>query len=1081
MAAFGGFIVTNKGRALLAKVQAGAQIAFTRLAIGDGSLSGQQMVAMTNLISLKKSLTINKIKPQSDGKITIGSFLTNTDITVGFYFRELGVFANDPDEGEVLYAYANAGAGAEYIPAGGGPDIVQKYIDVIVIFSSSSNVSAVIDQSLIFAGRVEFESHMQSAVLDHPDGSVTTAKLAAKAVTQAKIGDKAVGQAQIADKAVGSGQLANGAATDTVIGNRTIDDTVTAASGADTPTRLWSKLANIIKQFSGESAWWMAPAVTLKAVYAHIISGSAHGSTSAATASAIVQRDANGRAQVAAPVDAADIARKAEVDTVQSSLTAHTLDSVKHITAAERTDWNAKETTTGSQSKASAAETNAKAYVDASWKQKWPFTSDTGSHVVNIAAGEDFLVKINPYRTCTFYTNPGVIGMPSSSSGRGWQIAQASIGHLLWIDTANRAYWGIYSSSDTSVRWKQITDAADFDSHLADIVKHITAAERADWNARETTTGSQTKINAAIASLKSEADPFGQYLLESSTMLSVNAKAVTDLPDAYPKGTSIMFISTSAGNGASWGTELTGNAIFGVVVTYNPIDKVQTGFQHFYRMHSSSSTTDTSQEQIWYRCKRDANADWQPFISIENTIGSQAKATQALTDAKTYTDTQTASTKTAAVTDAKTYTDAQTAAIKSAAQMSKITTDTGRNIIDLTASTDDLLAAVIAAGNGVKTIYATGSVQNTPSASSIRAISFMQGGGPYGFIYAVDTTNRVFSNYCLDGVTWRGWKQMAFTDGTDSITITNNTAGFITKPSASTSTQTIGLKNLDADGILKWITGHVPSTNAWRVYDVVNGRSALEIAPASGANDFKYIGNTVWHAGNDGAGSGQDADLLDGKHGSEYVLVADLGTRNGANGYAGLDANSKVAAAQLPDGTTSAKGAVQLSTSTSSTSTSLAATASAVKSAYDVAAAALPKAGGEMSGNPTIKNANPSVVIQPTADIAGTTGIRMKNAAGIDMFILGHSSLNNRFALYDYTLPGTSIAVEAGSPLDNGFTYRGNKVYHAGNALIYLGSGSPVGVVSAPVGSIYQRTDGGASTSLYIKESGTGNTGWRAV
>jgi hypothetical protein len=42
------------------------------------------------------------------------------------------------------------------------------------------------------------------------------------------------------------------------------------------------------------------------------------------------------------------------------------------------------------------------------------------------------------------------------------------------------------------------------------------------------------------------------------------------------------------------------------------------------------------------------------------------------------------------------------------------------------------------------------------------------------------------------------------------------------------------------------------------------------------------------------------------------------------------------------------------------------------------------------------------------------------------------------------------------------------------------GSGSPESVVTAPVGSIYTRTDGGASTTLYIKESGTGNTGWIA-
>lgn len=42
------------------------------------------------------------------------------------------------------------------------------------------------------------------------------------------------------------------------------------------------------------------------------------------------------------------------------------------------------------------------------------------------------------------------------------------------------------------------------------------------------------------------------------------------------------------------------------------------------------------------------------------------------------------------------------------------------------------------------------------------------------------------------------------------------------------------------------------------------------------------------------------------------------------------------------------------------------------------------------------------------------------------------------------------------------------------------GTGSPEGVVTAGIGSIYSRTDGGASTSLYVKESGTGNTGWAA-
>ena len=48
------------------------------------------------------------------------------------------------------------------------------------------------------------------------------------------------------------------------------------------------------------------------------------------------------------------------------------------------------------------------------------------------------------------------------------------------------------------------------------------------------------------------------------------------------------------------------------------------------------------------------------------------------------------------------------------------------------------------------------------------------------------------------------------------------------------------------------------------------------------------------------------------------------------------------------------------------------------------------------------------------------------------------------------------------------------------SAIIASGAGSPEGVITAAVGSMYTRTDGGAGTSLYVKESGSGNTGWVA-
>jgi hypothetical protein len=49
-----------------------------------------------------------------------------------------------------------------------------------------------------------------------------------------------------------------------------------------------------------------------------------------------------------------------------------------------------------------------------------------------------------------------------------------------------------------------------------------------------------------------------------------------------------------------------------------------------------------------------------------------------------------------------------------------------------------------------------------------------------------------------------------------------------------------------------------------------------------------------------------------------------------------------------------------------------------------------------------------------------------------------------------------------------------------GSVRLFSGTGSPEGSVAAPVGSLYLRSNGGAGTTFYVKESGTGNTGWVA-
>lgn len=43
------------------------------------------------------------------------------------------------------------------------------------------------------------------------------------------------------------------------------------------------------------------------------------------------------------------------------------------------------------------------------------------------------------------------------------------------------------------------------------------------------------------------------------------------------------------------------------------------------------------------------------------------------------------------------------------------------------------------------------------------------------------------------------------------------------------------------------------------------------------------------------------------------------------------------------------------------------------------------------------------------------------------------------------------------------------------------GAGTPEGAATAPIGSLYRRSDGGVTTALSVKESGVGNTGWEGV
>ncbi len=241
-----GTLLTAKGRALQAKVEAGATMSITKLKIGDGTIgSGQTVDALTDLLAPKKNLGISALTPLESGVCKITSVVTNAGLTAGFYVRELGVFAQDPDFGEILYAYTADGS-PDYLPAEGGTVAVAEELVVQLAFSNAANIKAIISLDGLVTTAI-LNAHKNTAVIDHPDGSVTDAK----------------------------------------IGNRTITDTVTAADGADTPTHLWSKLGNMVKQITGKANWWMPPALNLEALNTLIATTAAAGK--------LLKLDANGQ------------------------------------------------------------------------------------------------------------------------------------------------------------------------------------------------------------------------------------------------------------------------------------------------------------------------------------------------------------------------------------------------------------------------------------------------------------------------------------------------------------------------------------------------------------------------------------------------------------------------------------------------------------------------------------------------------------------------------------------------------------------------------------------------------------------
>ena len=101
-------VITMKGLLLDTKIRSGQAVPkFTKMKIGDGAYDGtEELSEVERLKSVRQEFGFSSIEIVDDKTVRLRAISDNEGVTEGYYISELGVFAEDPDEGEILYSIA---------------------------------------------------------------------------------------------------------------------------------------------------------------------------------------------------------------------------------------------------------------------------------------------------------------------------------------------------------------------------------------------------------------------------------------------------------------------------------------------------------------------------------------------------------------------------------------------------------------------------------------------------------------------------------------------------------------------------------------------------------------------------------------------------------------------------------------------------------------------------------------------------------------------------------------------------------------------------------------------------------------
>ena len=149
-------VVTKNGLAMIAEsVATRKNLIFTRVVVGDGDATGRNFNDMTSVISPKMELPVTSGVNEGNGQYLITATLSNNTLNVGFFPREVGLYAKVDGKAEMLYSYTNGGNNVGYVPDKTTP-IDSEIYKIRTVIGNAKNITVnMSDSTFVTKGELD--------------------------------------------------------------------------------------------------------------------------------------------------------------------------------------------------------------------------------------------------------------------------------------------------------------------------------------------------------------------------------------------------------------------------------------------------------------------------------------------------------------------------------------------------------------------------------------------------------------------------------------------------------------------------------------------------------------------------------------------------------------------------------------------------------------------------------------------------------------------------------------------------------------------------------------------------------------